>query len=160
MYCRNCGTVVPGYEELCEACRMEMIIHRQKEPQLDMSREKRGVAIASIIVGVVGYLVPFIVLFGVLAGMSNSYTYRRGLPEGMGVVAILMSILAIGCQIFGIIGGAQGIAAFRRAGRMNARRPIASLICGIIGLADACIFLLYWVIVIFAVGATVFALSI
>lgn len=151
MYCRNCGTVVPGYEELCEACRMEMIIQQHKEPQLDMSREKRGIAIASIIVGTVGYLVPFIVLFGVIAGIGSSSYYRRGLPDGMGVVAVLMSIIAIGCQIFSIIGGAQGIAAFRRAGKMNARRPIASLICGIIGLSDACIFLLYWIIMGFAV---------
>lgn len=140
MYCRQCGAFVPGYEELCEACRMEMVIQDRKEVQMDLSREGRGIAIASIIVGFVG---------GFVGGLIAMVTGMLGVMP----VAVLMGLVTVGCLVFGIIGGAKGISAFRYACRMNARRPIASLICGIIGLATSCFFLLYWFIMIFSVGA-------
>ena len=140
MYCRNCGAYVPGNEALCEACRMELVIQQPREVQMDLSAEGRGIAIASIIVGFVG---------GFLGGLITMVTAMlEAVP-----VAILMGLVTVGCLVFGIIGGAKGISAFRYAGRMNARRPIASLICGIIGLATSCFFLLYWFIMLFAVGA-------
>ena len=140
MYCRQCGAFVPGYEELCEACRMETVIQQHKEVQMDLSSEGRGIAIASIIVGFVG---------GFLGGLLTMISAMFEIAP----VAVLMGLVTVGCLVFGIIGGAKGISAFRYACRMNARRPIASLICGIIGLATSCFFLLYWFIMLFAVGA-------
>ena len=130
MYCRNCGTVVPGNEELCEACRMEQLIHKTQAPRLDMSGECRGSAILSIVMGIIGLI--FAVITMVVVPLSYNYAAAGALV-----------IIAIACTVVGIINGISGISAFKRAGQMDAIRPDASLICGIIGLVTSCISAIY-----------------
>lgn len=133
MYCRNCGTVVPGNEELCEACRMEQLIQKSQAPKLDMSRESRGAAIVSIILGSIGLLLSIIV-------------YAVMLSVGGGGLLLFVFACGLVCTVFSIINGVRGISAFKRAGRMNAIRPVASLVCGIIGLNIACVSGIYWLL--------------
>jgi len=130
MYCRNCGTVVNGNEELCEACRMEQIIHKSETPRIDMSGECRGAAITSAALG-----------FGSLflaIGAFASIAARSGMVTG------LLLIGALACIVIAILLGIKGISAFRRAGLHNAIRPIASLVCGIIGVSLAGFSAIYW----------------
>lgn len=132
MYCRNCGTVVPGNEEYCEACRMEQLIHKAGSPSRDMSHEGRGQAIASLCMSAVGFF--------------STTTIITQIAEAGGLAPILAAILSVGVVvgiILSLVFGIRGIAAFGRAARYNAQRPVASLVCGVIGVVLACITLCY-----------------
>lgn len=136
MYCSKCGKVTYGNNELCESCQ-QAAGQTAVAPRLDMSGEGRGAAIGSIVLGIAGIIL-----------MAIAFACAAGNSVGGAVFFILGSLA---CLVLGIINGARGIKAFRRAGAMNATRPIASLICGIIGLCTAAIALIYWVIILAAV---------
>lgn len=138
MYCRKCGVEVPNNEELCEACRMEQIIIDTNAPRLDMSHEARGAAITSTILSIVGFIMVFVTL--ATAAVGN------------GGVTAFVSMLTLGCFVISLILGFNGISAFRRAGRENADRPVASLVCGIIGVATTSFGILYYLIVVVALS--------
>lgn len=133
MYCRNCGTVVPGNEELCEACRMEQIIQRSQTPRPDMSKEGRGAAIAAVILSAIGLILSIAALVT--------------LPiTGSGAILFLFAS-GLACAVISIINGIRGISAFRLAGRKNAVRPVASLVCGIVSLNLNAVALIYWFVI-------------
>lgn len=137
MYCRNCGVEVPNNEELCEACRMEQIISETNAPRVDMSHECRGAAITSAVLSIVG-----LVMVGIMAGLR---------AFGSVLVGALFSMTTLGCLIICLILGIRGISAFRRAASVDAARPVASLVCGIIGVVTTGFGMLYYLIAIFAV---------
>ncbi|MBE5804361.1 MAG: hypothetical protein E7316_07610 [Clostridiales bacterium] len=135
MYCRNCGTVVPGNEDLCEACRMEQIIQKdQSAPRPDMSGECRGAAICSAILSFVGLILSIVALALAMEELVGGFVF--------------ITMAGLACSVIALINGIRGISAFTRAGRLGATRPIASLICGIIGVSVTAFALLYWFIAI------------
>lgn len=139
MYCRKCGVEVPNNEEICEACRMEQIIIETNAPRLDMSHEGRGAAITSTILSIVGFIMIFVML-------GTAATARSG------GTPVLVSLLTLGCIIISLLLGINGISAFRRAGRENADRPVASLVCGIIGVVTSGVDIFFYLIVVLSLA--------
>lgn len=132
MYCRNCGTVVFNDEDLCESCRIEQAIYAPQPTRIDMSKECRGAAIASAAVGVLGIIVSMTLMsVSVFCG---------------DVLLVLLILLSAGAAAMAIIQGVRGIKAFRKACRINADRPIASLICGIVGVSAGGLTVLYTIL--------------
>jgi len=72
--------------------------------------------------------------------------------------AVFVGLACLACTVLGIINGIRGIVAFRRACRAKASKPIASLVCGIVGLEIAAVTLIYLFCLGF-VGAIALAVS-
>ena len=114
---------------------MERLIHKTEMPQIDMSHEARGSAVASVILSTVG-LILMIVTLAVIHMQRATATF--------------VAMFACACTAIGIIKGISGISAFKRAGEMDAKRPVASLVCGIVGVVTAGFSCLYFLLVVVA----------
>ncbi|MCQ2437255.1 MAG: hypothetical protein MJ099_02525 [Clostridia bacterium] len=155
MYCRKCGTFIPGSGELCEKCSVEENLYPAQTigsaqdsyvAGIDMSREGRGVSIIGMVAPIVSIILTSSIFGGLLGYAVSRYYFR----PGFGTVLLLILLFALlGVEILSIIFAVKGIGAFRRACRMNASsKPVASLVMSIIGLNVDVVAIIYSLIAI------------
>ncbi|MCQ2437257.1 MAG: hypothetical protein MJ099_02535 [Clostridia bacterium] len=156
MYCRKCGTFIPGTGELCEKCSVEENLYPAQTTDtiqdryahsIDMSRAGRGVALIGLVAPIVSLIMTLIIFGALIAYAAGHYYYFR---PGFGTVLLLILLFGfLGVEILSIIFAAKGIGAFRRACRMDAsKKPVASLVMSIIGLNVDVVAIIYSLVAI------------
>lgn len=134
MYCRYCGAKLEDGADMCDACYEKKYGKiTPAESRLDMSQEGRGAAIASIVLAVVG-------LFSMLIGIALIASEIYGLVVFLGLVSLATTVVSV-------IMSVRGIKAFIKACKEKAVKPIASLVCGIVGLNFSVVSVIYWIVI-------------
>lgn len=110
-----------------------------KEKPKGSRTEGLGGAIASAILGEVAFVLSIFAL--VFAELTAGFEYSS--TSYMGGVTKVFIILTLIAMAFSIFLGIKSIVRFARAKRENRLKPIATLICGIAGVAMNAVALLY-----------------
>ncbi len=155
MYCRKCGKPVEGDELYCKDCQQQDLFFDepaapkveepqqqpaqapvqayQQAPQQVQTDDKRagfGGALAATIMGSIAFFLSiFAMAFATIALEEASFGYM----SGMSGATAFFCLAAIGLSIPSLIKGIAGIKCFIRAKREGKAKPVATLICGIVG---------------------------
>lgn len=137
-YCRKCGKWIETEDLYCDDCRnAEIIFGDVLPPEKPVDRGSRmdgfPKALASTIVSAAVFII-MIVCF-VLSAVDGSVAFY-----------ILGIMISLGGSIVSIIFGVKSIVTFANNAKQGKLKPIATLICGIVGCAMSGIDLLYLLI--------------
>ena len=174
MYCRRCGKFINNDASVCNECVEEMLKNEQKATvtekkqdeqkvqvltvvsdatevapvqqviyQRSSSPKKENVGLTRAIWSVVLPVVAFLVFIFIAMRLSDvdvtaEYNYASS-------IAVSIIIFAFPECILGVIFGAKSIVTSNRIAKQTGVRPKATLICGIIGLALSCYFMMIFI---------------
>lgn len=141
-YCKRCGKFVQTEGDLCEDCRNSELIFGEfpttgapvapADPGTRMDGFPK--ALVSVILGVVSFIfaiVTYVLMSAFIAG-------------GLGVAfPIIFGILTVGGIVVSVIFGVKSIVKFVDSKRRGKVKPIATLVCGIVGCASSALAVLY-----------------
>ena len=144
MYCKKCGKFITSDAVLCNECTEEMLKNEQgftkteqtytAKPQTQTvqkgsSMQGFGKALAAAIIPEVAAAVGMI---GFIVGVS-------GLPKATGIYSVgaFVMFVSIALCVVAIVFGAKSISLANSLARDGYKRPIATMVCGIVGLAAA-----------------------
>ena len=133
-YCRKCGKQIETNEELCEDCRNEEIIFGDYNSCYDYTKEENsgrmngfGKALASCILGSVALSVLSVILNLLVYVIESN---QRG-SNLVGIV--VLSFFMMGAVVISLIFGMNSIKTFKANIKEGKAKPIATLVCGIVG---------------------------
>lgn len=153
MYCKKCGRYLNGNADLCEECK-------EKEVTAYVENEDTGFgkALAGTITGVIGYIFMmiafciFVVAIEISAfeyldmemydedlfELSNIINFEALMPSSI-VCMIIGAVLSVFALVFGI----KSIAKFKQCVKMGMKKPVATLVLGIVGVASSVLTILF-----------------
>lgn len=160
MFCRFCGKQIEDDAAFCGNCGAAIKAEKGAEPFFSPATptpapvegnrmEGFGKALTGAIFSFVS-TVLFFVIVELMAG-SEGYNYYYGYDvyyEENIIAAFILLFPAIALGVLSVVFGAKSIGTFKRA---QGVKPIPTLICGIISLAEGALILLANVIVFFPV---------
>ena len=115
MNCNNCGNVIPEGNAFCEVCGapvaqeapvMETPVAEAPVYAAPVNQEKKGLSIASLVLGIISVITWLIPLFGfptALTGLILGCIGVRKGGKGMGIAGIVL------CSIFLLLTIANGV---------------------------------------------------
>lgn len=106
---------------------------REEKPSFDATNTGFGKALAATIVGVVG-------MFAAMIAFELSVFALAGETSGL---AILATVVSLGMGVLALVFGVQSIRRFKAFRTAGLKRPVATLVLGIIGVATAAYALLF-----------------
>ena len=163
MYCRKCGKQIDYDSEFCRECKQallstplpavtpsikieEKLIVEQVEQPIQERRvgsRTKGLAkaLTSTIVGTITFILAFImyIVLSVIIGENNS-GYDLAYYESIAFLVIMITAIA---SIPSLVLGIQSMSCFFKQNREGKVRPMATLVLGIVGVANNVLALLY-----------------
>lgn len=132
-YCRNCGKEIDSNEELCETCRNRALILDEGISSVDTTKKQNG-----------GHMDGFVFALWscILGTLSVFFSYFI-------ILFPLISIIMIAQIVISIVFGVRSINQFVENKRLGKTKPIATLVCGIVGCVSSGIAIFISFIMIF-----------
>ena len=144
MYCKKCGKFINSDASVCNECAEEMLRKEQGSTKTEQTytakpqtqtvqrgniMEGFGKALAAAIIPEVAAIVGMI---GFVVGAS-------GLHKATGIYSVgaFVMFVSIALCVVAIVFGAKSISLANGLARDGYKRPIATMICGIVGLVSA-----------------------
>ena len=170
MYCRKCGRRIDYDALICRECEEEQrrsAESQQVEQTVNASvrpapvgnrKEGFGKALASTIMGSVSFFVFIIalVVMSVASALyisSTTYYGTSGYTAGM-LIGFVLLFASLGVSIVSLIFGIQSIKCFVKAKNEGRAKPVATLVCGIVGIVMSAFTLMYGGVFILSLGSS------
>jgi len=90
VFCSSCGAIIKKEAEICPKCGV-----RQFTQNDTSENSKQGLAIASLILGIACFIVPFIGLVGGVIGLIFGIIALQNDKKGMAVAGIILNSLGL-----------------------------------------------------------------
>lgn len=153
-YCRKCGKPTnEAPDGLCDNCRNAELIFGDgtfTEKPVEGSRmDGFPKALTSVIVSVVSFIIVLVIYVTVYSAAYMKLLDYTGVPltsllNDTEIALIVVGyVCALGGVILSVVFGAMSIAKFVDSKRKGKVKPIATLVCGIVGLAVSATTALY-----------------
>ena len=104
IFCSSCGVFIKKEAEICPHCGV-----RQLGQHNTSLNNKQGFAIASLVLGIVSFFIPFIGSVGGIVGLIFGIIGLQNSKKGMAIAGIILSSLGILIGIISIVGLISGI---------------------------------------------------
>lgn len=154
MYCRKCGKQIDYDEPICNECREAEIffddsVNNDFSQPVGDPKEGFGLALASTIIGAITLFIiitAITIITDILVG--TIYNVSAGISS-------IISTLCLGGAIPALIFGIKSIKCFIAAKRDGRIKPVATLVCGIIGLVLSALAMFYVLLLIILMCAII-----
>lgn len=151
MYCSKCGKQIDYNALVCKECENAEMISVETEPkpyvQPIIGNRKEGFrhALISTIVGSITFFLSLIALSVASVALeeyANSLFYNN-FHKGISTVSTVLAFLCIGGAIPALILGIMSIRCFICAKNEGRAKPVATLVCGIVGVVMSALTFFY-----------------
>ena len=144
MYCKKCGKFITSDAVLCNECTEEML--KTEQPSANKTQTytakpqtqtvQKGSRMQGFGKALIAAIIPEV---AVIVGIIGFLLGGVGMAEGvwMQVTGIVLLFIAIAMCVLAIVFGAKSISLANSLARDGYKRPIATMVCGIVGLAAA-----------------------
>ena len=159
MYCRKCGKQINYDAPYCKECEETEKFFNAKKPistpkdiptitatPEQRSKEKMmffGKALASTIVGTIAFILGILALSYITMVYDAEMYISSYRLDDWTTSCITCSFLALGGAIPGLILGISSVKCFCTAKKDGREKPIATLVCGLVGLVSSALTLIY-----------------
>lgn len=146
MYCRKCGKQIDYDAPICNECRDAEIFfgdssNKDFSQPIGDRKEGFGQALASTIIGAITFFISLIAMTIITIAIEEiTYGYNGGGSIG---ISIFLAVSCLGGAIPAMIFGIKSIKCFIAAKRDGRIKPIATLVCGIVGLVLSALTIFY-----------------
>lgn len=146
MYCRKCGKQIDYDAPICNECRtaenvFDALSNNGFSQPIGDRKEGFGRSLTSTIIGGITFFLSLISMAIISVALQEiTYGYYSG---GSIVISIFLSVSCLGGAIPAMIFGIKSIRCFIVAKNDGRIKPIATLVCGIVGLVLSALTMFY-----------------